>query len=257
MDFQDYMHLTANVVNDTYKDELHCKMLARIFGDQGYVTFPNFFKEEFFKLLQDESSRLSKIRQERKFTMPGYETPRYLSVIGGKQILNNSFVFSAVYVNSEIKAVLSSVVNKWLFNVDHEEEFMVINFLEKAGGTHGWHVDDPQYALVIILQAPQAAEGGYLEVIPNWVKNCRDLGLDPITDTKKAVDIFYDQGKVKKIYHNTGDCYLLNAGDCLHRVAPITGDTNRVILNMAFDHRQSIEYGYTADILYGNKESVA
>lgn len=257
MNFKDYMHLSGDIVNPQYKDPAACNELATAFEQQGYVTMPQFFMPEFFDLVVEESIRLSKIRNEKEFTMPGYETPRLLSVIGGKQILNNSFVFSALYINAEVKSVLSSIVSRSLFNVDHEEEFMVINFLEKKGGTHGWHLDDPQYALVVILQAPAQSEGGYLEVVPNWKAFCASINKDPLFDTNEAVRIAYENDKVKRIYHNAGDCYILNAGDCLHRVAPITGETHRIILNMAFDHRQEIEYGETANLLYGNAERVA
>jgi len=254
LDFKDYMYLSGSVVNSKYKEETELTRLANEFEEKGFVTMPDFFMAEFFDLVKDESIRLSKMRTEKQFTMPGYETPRFLSVIGGKQILNNSFVFSALYINAEVKSVLSSIVSRSLYTVDHEEEFMVVNFLERSGGTHGWHLDDPQYALVSILQAPDHSMGGYLEVIPEWKKFCAELGMNYMTDTNKAVPIAYEQGRVKNIHHNAGDCYVLNAGDCLHRVAPISGETNRIILNMAFDHRSKIDYGATADILYGEKE---
>lgn len=253
MDFKDYFSLTDSIVNNVYKENGVRQGLAEEFEAQGYVKLPNFFVDDAFCLLQREAARLSRIKVEKEFMMPGYNTPRLLSVIGGKKILDNSFIFSALYLNREIKAVLSDIVGKELHSVDHEEEFMVINFLEKRAGTHGWHVDDPQFALVTILNAPPKTEGGYLETIPHWEQFCYNLGLHPVNDATKAVEIAYQNGLVRKIYHHTGDCYFLNAGDCLHRVAPISGMSHRIIMNMAFDSRQKIDFGYTADILYGKK----
>lgn len=254
MEFSEYLSMAGKVVNEVYTSEGLCESLADKFAEQGYVNLPNFFTDDYFEILQRESVRLSKIKVERDFVMPGYNTPRLISVIGGKQILKNSFIFSALYLSAEMKSVLSSIISKQIFNVNHDEEFMVVNYLEKASGTHGWHLDDPQYALVVILRAPAASEGGYLEVVNNWEDFCGKEGFGPVADTNEAIEVCYKQNLVERIFHNTGDCYLLNAGKCLHRVAPISGVTHRVILNMAFDSREQVEYGATADILYGNKE---
>ena len=256
MEFKDYLSLSTSVISNKYRNQNTINELKATFKNQGYVTLPNFYNEDFFSILQGESTRMEAKRIERNFTMPGYNTPRHLSVIGGKLIFKNSLIFPMLYLNFEIRSMLSSIIGSELYSVNHEEEFMVINYLERKGGTHGWHVDDPRYALVIILQAPERSEGGYLEVIPDWKEYCASRGYDPITDTNMAVKEAYANNQVKKIFHNTGDCYLLNAGNCLHRVAPISGETRRIILNMAFDDRVALEYGYTADVLYGEKDAV-
>lgn len=259
MNFESYISMMGGVVNDNYKDEKHLDDLRSKFHSDGYVRLPGLLKNKLSSIYLDEALRLNKYCDACDFMMPQYNTPRILSVIGGQKILSRSSMFSMLYLDFSIQELVSLVVGKHVYHIHHKEEFMVINYLEKKGGTHGWHLDDPRYALVLILKAPDVNDGGWLEVIPNWDKYCRSLKFDPEEDVTPAIKYAVENDKVKKIRHCTGDVYLLNAGDCMHRVAPITGEVSRIVLNMAFDDRETVSYGCTADSLYGgmlNEEEV-
>ncbi|PKG37878.1 HalD/BesD family halogenase [Psychromonas sp. Urea-02u-13] len=240
------------VVNRHYKDIGIQKELSTKFNDNGFVTLPGFFPAEIFSGLQDEAQRIAPARVAKNFTMPGYDTPRQLSVISGEQILRSSFFIPSLYINAEVASALSAITGSKLYNVDHKEEFMVINYLESNASTHGWHLDDPRFALVVILDAPECYQGGSLEIIKNWKSYCDENSFDPLFDTNRAVESAREDDLVTKIHHNTGDAYLLNAGDCLHRVTPVQGEAKRTVLNMAFDSRPVVKFGETAEILYGN-----
>jgi hypothetical protein len=128
---------------------------------------------------------------------------------------------------------------------------MVLNFLTGPGATHGWHLDDPPFAVVIFVEAPPPEQGGLLELIPNWEKVCEQLGVPPQTGVNPTVKWCQDQGLVKQFHHIAGDVYVLHAGLALHRVTELIGDNaRRVVLNFAYERNPDTTYGNTASILY-------
>ncbi|ODS22544.1 hypothetical protein AB835_13590 [Candidatus Endobugula sertula] len=245
--------LATSIISNEYKNNKLIDDLQEKYRCSGFVKLPKFFTRSVLSLLLDEVYRLYSYRDKKNFIMPGYQSPRIMSVIGGQKIIRNSFIFPAVYVDKELKEILSKITNTPIFNIAHEEELMVINCLEKESSTHGWHLDDPKYALVIILEAPLMSNGGYLEVIPDWVNYCRSQCLHPVNDSNAAVSKAREDNLIAKIHHEAGSCYLLNASECLHRVAPVVGEVRRIAVNFTFHDSQKIKYGKTADLLYGNE----
>lgn len=254
MKFQTYVSMMSGVVSEEYANYYNLLELKKEFQINGYVNLKGLFKEPLSKIYLEEAERLNQYSDIKDFIMPGYQSPRKLSVIGGQKILNNSPMFSLLYLDNSIKNTIETIVGAKIYHITHKEEFMVVNFLEKIGSTHGWHLDDPKFALVAILKAPKENEGGWVEVIPNWTQFCKKFKFDKKIDVIKAIEYAENNGFVKKITHNAGDVYLLNAGDCMHRVAPITGEVNRIVVNMAFDTRTNVNYGDTANFLYGQAE---
>ena len=231
-------------------------LLRAKFKEFGYVKLHSLFDEVLFTQIVNDVEHISHKRTHRDFVMPGYETPRLLSVLGGSRIKQYSTLLPSLYSNETLIKIISQIVEGKVFTIEHPEECMVINFLEKSGGTHGWHLDDPKYALVMIIKGSDVDDGGYLELIPNYAGFAKEKGLDPVKDANQLVNIANDEGKIRKITHKTGECYLLNASDCLHRVAPVKNDTNRTVINFAFDNRANVDYGDTADFLYKDSEKV-
>lgn len=243
--------LVSNPLAGPYRDPGNIDALAADFGSRGYVKLPGFFTSAAFAFIQGEVARIQAASTRREFTMPGYNTPRRLSVIGGDRIVDESLPLALLYCNSELRAALGRITGDQVFFVRHQAEFMVANYLESVHDTHGWHLDDPQFALVVILESPRRDEGGNVEFIRNWREFCTDQRLDAETDIEAGVALASAQGRVEVEHHVAGDCYLLDAGACLHRVTPIASDARRSVLNLAYDGGLEREYGRTADILYG------
>ena len=85
---------------------------------------------------------------------------------------------------------------------------MVINILEARENTHGWHLDDPLYALVIIAEHPSYKYGGNLQYIRNWELVCKETGLDPITDLHQAIAFARGRKLIHSVSHVAGECYF-------------------------------------------------
>lgn len=224
---------------------------AKTMQRDGYVKFPSLFSELAHILRQDTSAFRSDMRM-KDFQMPEVNSRRTMKVLSGSELANASPVFFTFYFHHELRSFLGRVAGRPVHSVQHKSEFMVSNMLSGQGHTHGWHLDDPQLALVIFLNAPDPVFGGTLEYIPNWREICLEKGIDPNVDVEATIQILGDEVSVITDEHHAGDAYLLNAASHLHRVTPLTeGGGERWVVNMAFDTRKQIDFGETADLLYG------
>ncbi|WP_320534427.1 HalD/BesD family halogenase [Robbsia andropogonis] len=248
--------LSGRIISDEYASDAVTRPLHENFVDAGYVKLPNFFTEATRSLIAQELKLIEPTSRRKNFVMPGYETPRRLSVVGGDRILEECFPLAMVYANHDLWATLSSIIGKKLYPVAHPEEFIVANFLLGEDDTHGWHLDDPQFALIVVSAAPEPDDGGLLEFVSNWSAFCKQHGLAAEKDIEMAVALACERGEVRQCHHSAGECYLINAAENLHRVTPIVGRSTRRALNMAFDDRPNRWFGNTATLLYGEKEHV-
>lgn len=168
-----------------------------------------------------------------------------------EKILKHTVFIPSLYVHHQLQTVLSQLTNNKIYTVKHQEECIVANYLDGRGQTHGWHLDDPSYALVIVLETPSAGCGGCVEYISKWKELCSHLSIDPYKQIDLGLSFAKQYGVIKRVHLEAGDCYILNAGENLHRVTPISDTSSRRrVINMAFDHRKTFIFGNTAEILY-------
>jgi len=208
---------------------------------KGFVNVTKFFGNNFFRRLESEITSLKNLKIRKDFTMPIYETPRNLSVIGGGVIKDKSQFLNGVYSSSELNSLLRKIIKKNIFKVNHKEEFIVINFLSEDNDTHGWHLDDPDVALVFIVNSPKNKKGGNLELVRNFYEN---------EDEKIQGQFVFEQKNILSYTFNDHEAYLLNASKILHRVTPLVGKDFRSALNFAYSYSDNQIFGETADLLY-------
>jgi hypothetical protein len=219
----------------------------------GFAILHHFLSEHQYLALKHEVDKLEQFRLRRDFVMLDYESDRHLSTIGGSVIRKESQIIKGLYSSDEILDELSILTGTPLYRIDHPEEYAVINWLTNPKDIHGWHLDDPKYALVIAIEMPEKIEdGGYVEVIPNWKQFIKEHHLEeaPVTDQLQKA---YSEKAIGKVWLSPGDAYLINAGETFHQVAPLKRG-QRVIVNFAYHDSPKVQYGRTADLLYGNNE---
>ena len=56
-------------------------------------------------------------------------------------------------------SAIARVAGEPVYPCNHLEELIVCIFLLSPGSTHGWHLDDPPYALILVLE-PGVGLGG-------------------------------------------------------------------------------------------------
>jgi GR25 family glycosyltransferase involved in LPS biosynthesis len=225
--------------------------LRHEFLKNGYVKLPQFLSLEGLRVFKKECSRLHQFVTNRDFIMEEYDTPRKLGVIGGQTISTHSQFFNDLYVSQIIRSTIESITGTKIYDCNHIDEFMVINFLRSEGETHGWHLDDPEYALVIFIEAPTIGKGGEVELTPNWEEICAKLGVSPSLNITSTIKLCQKSGLIQSKYHCAGDAYLLRADKYMHRVTELGIGQQRVVLNLAYQLTKNRHYAATAYKLYG------
>lgn len=220
------------------------------FKESGYVELPNFFTPTLFKKIRKEVLLLKKKFKRREFIMPPYNTPRKLLTLGGSEIANISPFLSALYQNFQIKDFIQKVVGEEVRSCQHPQECIVFNYLKSKESTHGWHLDDPSYALVLIVE--MQGSGGLVEFIPQWFEFCQQRNISSLCDVEDNVRLARQENLIYSKKLQSGTAYVIHASRCLHRVSELTTENSfRIALNMAFEGMCDISYGNTADLLYG------
>jgi hypothetical protein len=247
--YQKYFSKTS-IMSEKYYKKLN--YLQSFFSKKGYVELPNFFRKEVFDIIKKEVMNLQKHLIEHDFIMPQYETPRKLSTIGGTTIRRNSLILELLYSNNFILDFIKTIVGEEVFFCQHPEEWMVINILNKQHSTHGWHLDDPEYALVTIIE--MRGVGGNVEIIDidNLKRIVDTFDIENITKNASSIS---EVAKLHKLIYSkqyvSGQTYLIRAGKCLHRVSElVTQNGLRIALNMAFENTPQPSYGNSAHLLY-------
>lgn len=240
----------SNLVPDHCREQRHIAELRRQFARDSYVRLPGFLRSEAFAFVKSEVDRLETRARDRCFEMHGYKTPRVMKTLGGQELMGSS-PLAYIYLHDAIRQLIEEIVGTKVYTCQHPNEYMVVNYLLSPGATHGWHLDDPAYALVIFIDAPPPEAGGHLEYIADWREICNEKGLEPEGDVNSLVAELRKQNLIKSMVHKTGDAYLMRANQCLHRVTEIVApDVRRVIINMAFEETADPVYGLTANLLY-------
>lgn len=222
------------------------------FGIAGNCLIPDFVDhvavEEMYTLL----SQLKESAHTRNFIMPGIETPRRMRTLGGRFISRTLKELVALYYSDEMKRFIESVVGRKVFPCLHPEEFIVVNYLEGRCQTHGWHLDDPDIALIICIRSPSKG-GGKVEMISGFADRQK---VTPAELARRISDAEHS-GHIKTLQLNDGDAYILHASRVLHRVTELESDLDeRIAINLAYAFSQDQEFGDTADFLYGENSTI-
>ena len=233
------------------------QQLRTSFQDNGYVKLQEFLTPDAFRSVSSEVTRLHSARVRKDFVMPDFNTDRKMSVLSGKDVVRQSEIIANIYACQELRDCIKSLIGVDIHSVLHDDEFLVVNFLDGERDTHGWHLDDPRYALIIVVESPAPHIGGCIEYIPDWKQLALEVGFEPHQNVERGVEICKLKGKLRSDILRSSDCYVLDAGEVLHRVSPMSAEGSRKALNLAFDDRRYRVYGETATRLYAYPVSLS
>lgn len=210
------------------------KYLTAQFRDQDIVVFEELLPPNLKKDLHREATELyeeSAKRRDLVLEATG-GTPRAYGSVDRDTIFERGNVIKKLFESEALRQYLSDVAGEPLFKVPYEPEEYIINSQEKSGDTHGWHWDDYAFALIWVVQAPDLLAGGRVEYVPatNWDKKNPRQGL---------VNVLKER-EVKSLHIGSGCCYLMRANTTLHRVAPLMGDTRRMVIVFTYASEQDL-----------------
>jgi hypothetical protein len=100
------------------------------------------------------------------------------------------------------------------------------------GGIHGWHFDESEFTVTLMLQAPES--GGEFEYVPLI------RGLDNEKDIINRV-LDGDRSQVVKLPFTPGTLLIFGGGQTLHRVSRVSGERPRLVPVLCFSEEPKIE----------------
>ena len=103
------------------------------------------------------------------------------------------------------------------------------------GDEHGWHFDGNDFVVSLLLQAPDG--GGGFEFAPY----IRDEGAENYPAVAAAMDGV--PGAVRQKAVRAGTLMIFCGRRALHRVAPVSGSTPRLIALFSYDRRPGMTWG--------------
>ncbi|MET3135073.1 hypothetical protein AAKU55_005376 [Oxalobacteraceae bacterium GrIS 1.11] len=220
--------------------------LREQFSREHCVPLRGFCPPDLFQALKDETlGIMDRHGVARNFNLEITDnTPRHMRTVGQPTILEHGPLIHSTYFSSVVKDVLSEVVGEEMFTCPYAGEHYVISQLRKSGDTHGWHWDDYAYGFVLILEAPDYREGGFVQGVPHtsWNKQNPDVHGALLSSTVHSYAL------------KPGDAYLIKTDTTMHRVYPIRSDARRTIINTTWANAQDLRIPKTHetnDILFG------
>jgi hypothetical protein len=230
-------HTTGGELSDTV-DAMLADHLANAFGDEAMALLQQKFRTEhvarlrgfcppaLFAPLRDEALGLVDefgVVHDFRFAVTG-NTPRHMTTVGQPVIKERGALIHATYFSAVVKEFLSRVTGESLSTCPYAGEHYVISRLTRSGDTHGWHWDDYSYGFVLVLEAPDYRDGGFVQAVPNtaWDKDDPDVNGALLNSCVRSYAL------------SAGDAYVMKTDTTMHRVFPISGTSRRTIVNMTF-----------------------
>ena len=206
--------------------------LAAAFAGEGLVRIDGLLPADIAAALNEEAVHLlERHGRRREVVLPTTgNTPRSYRSVARDTIAGRARIIPWFFHSKAIRGFLSEVAGERLHKVPYEPEEFIVNALEAAGDTHGWHFDDYSYALVWVAEAPDPMVDARVEYIPGvrWNKDDPQGQLKELLATRT----------VRSMYVPAGSCYLMQTRKTLHRVSPLADHRRRtaVIFTYANDH---------------------
>lgn len=219
--------------------------LATSFAAHDLVILPDLLTPAARAELEARAEAAHRHAKRLDLTMPGWLTPRHLWTIGARTMAHHGLSAVEVYEHPEVLPLVQAITGD-ATRATHPFERIAINW-QRAGDTHGWHVDDPPYALLFALKAPSPGNGGELETLRDWPEPARaalPVGARP------------DNAHTETRALKAGDGYLLRADRTLHRVrqlAPGDPGMRRIVMSLAFEGATPTVYGDSSNVLHAGE----
>lgn len=165
------------------------------------------------------------------------------NVVANDKIPQNS-VLRSLYTWDTLNEFLSTLLKSpKLYCYDDPLGSVNVNFTG-PGQELGWHFDNTDFAITLMLQNPDA--GGTFEYLPA-ARSKDDEGYD-------AVDRVLDGNRtgIRTITQEPGDLVLFRGRYALHRVTKVGGSLRRIIAVLVYDKIPGVQLTeFNRNLLYG------
>ncbi len=204
----------------------------------GAAAFPDFVAPEALAAMVDEAK--GKFAQAyRRDQMLGFNPQGPLAAIAdealrqrsspyamwilGSDLLADDGGLQALYRSTELMELVQDALGIERLHVTDDPLINVNVTYMGDGDQHGWHFDDNDFVVSLLLQAPEA--GGAFEYAP-------DVDTAPIADIHAILDGSSPRTRLQKV--EAGTLLLFRGRRALHRVSQIAGDRKRMIALLSY-----------------------
>lgn len=155
----------------------------------------------------------------------------YLMWILGSDILDADGELRRLYRSAELMDFVREVLGVEALHVTADPLININLTYMGEGDQHGWHFDDNDFVVSLLLQAPEA--GGAFEYAP---------GVDtaPVEDIHAILDENSSRTKIQKV--EPGTLLLFRGRKALHRVTEVSGSKHRIIALLSYHKEPDFVY---------------
>ncbi|MBX2824636.1 MAG: hypothetical protein KTR33_07890 [Gammaproteobacteria bacterium] len=207
----------------------------RDYLQSGLCILPDFIHPQALNALADEANQLAPEAYFCKSTHNAYlddgasdlpaddvtnqQEHTYVGSVAFDQIHDTSLL-RTLYQWDPLKSFIGAVLGKTSFYrfADPFGACSINVFVD--GGEHGWHFDESEYTVTLMLQRPK--QGGSFEYVPL----IRD---QPDEKTIVRNTLEGDRTHVAELPFTAGTLLIFGGRQTLHRVTRVTGDTPRLV----------------------------
>ena len=235
------MILTNKDLSATLKARLtdyDIERLGETLRQHGVVQLQGFLPPTLKTHLQQEADKLFDAHGKRMnlLVKSTDNTPRKYISVSRNDVFEHAPSIGELYFDPTLIKFLAELTKTDVIESPYEPEQIVVNKMDEAGDTHGWHWDDYSYSLVLVLATPDQQSGAQVEYIDgtSWDKQAA------------KVQHYLNTLPVQSLDLTAGSAYLLLGKRVMHRVSPMLKEDTRKIIcftyateqerHMAVDH---------------------
>ena len=210
----------------------------RQLADSGSASFPEFVHPEALQNMIDEglAKHALAYRRNQELTIngkgvaggsagtePSRRTSPYRMWVLGSDLLSPEGAVRRLYSSDEMRNLVREAVEvPALYTV--ADPLIDVNLTYMGDGDqHGWHYDDNEFVVSLILQLPES--GGVFEYAPG-ASNLGPAEIDDILDSRSPL--------TRTQFVAPGTLLVFRGSRALHRVAPIKGARQRIIALLSY-----------------------
>lgn len=228
-------------------DALTAQCAALLKAD-GVVTLPGFLRPGAVAELVAEAEATSPLAYYTASTHNVYLTPTDPTLpadhIFNRQVQSSKGCITTdqvpetsslhrLYDAQVFKTFVAGVVNQDSLHPYADSLSSINVHYAGAGKELNWHFDNSEFAITLLLQAPEA--GGVFE----YVKDLRDAEAGEM-NFEGVADLLEGRTQPEVLAMDPGTLVLFRGRNSIHRVTPTEGDTKRILVVLAYNSEPGI-----------------
>lgn len=212
----------------------------------GAAAFPAFITNQALAAMVDEA-RMGFDAAFRRDTRMGFNpqgslaeradeklrqrvSPYSMWILGSDRLAEGG-TLQSFYRSAELMQLVEDALGLDRLHVTDDPLINVNITYMGEGDQHGWHFDDNDFVVSLLLQAPDT--GGAFEYAP-------DADEAPLSDIHAILDEKSALTKLQKV--EAGTLLLFQGRKALHRVTAVAGDRHRIIALLSYHTHSGFRY---------------